>query len=65
MKLTKTLESALREIEDWNGAYPEAWKPKTREKLESLGLVEFKRVNWRGAKQYGLTDAGRAAINGL
>ena len=65
MKLTKTLEATLREIAEYRAGYPWNWKTKTREKLEALGLVEFKTVNWRGTKVYGLTEAGQEVLNGL
>lgn len=62
MKLTKTQIDCLKEI-DYYRDYPSYWKPKNREKLESLGLVEDKNKNTRFAPAaYQLTEAGKQAL---
>lgn len=59
MKMTKTQIECLKEINNYND-YPSYWKPKTREKLESLGLVEDRNKNTRFAPaSYRLTEEGR------
>jgi len=42
MKLNKTQLECLKEINGYP-QYPSYWKPKTREKLEALGLVDVSR----------------------
>ena len=64
MKLTKTQIECLKEINNYKD-YPSYWKPKTREKLESLGLVEDRNKNTRFVPaSYRLTEEGRNALKG-
>lgn len=65
MKLTKTQIDCLKEINSYRG-YPSYWKPKTREKLESLGLVEDKNKNIRlSPASYQLTEAGKQILKDI
>ncbi|ELY4098709.1 hypothetical protein SMY61_003225 [Cronobacter sakazakii] len=62
MKLTKTQIECLKEISAYDH-YPSYWKPKTREKLESLGLVQDRNQNQRFCPaEYQLTDAGKEIL---
>lgn len=65
MKLTKPMIECLKEINDYRG-YPSYWKPKTREKLEALGLVEDKNKNERfSPASYQLTQAGKEYLESI
>ena len=63
-KLTMSLKSLLCEIRQHDKGYPRYWKPKSREKLEAMGLVE-KRPGEYGPENYFLTEAGEKAYQEL
>lgn len=65
MKLTKTMVECLKEIDHYR-VYPSHWRPKTREKLEALGLVEDKNKDTRFVTAaYQLTQAGKDYLDSI
>lgn len=65
MNLTKPMIECLKEIDRFRD-YPSYWKPKTREKLEALGLVEDRNKDTRYAPaSYQLTQAGKDYLDSI
>lgn len=58
MKLTNTQFECLKEINGYRD-YPPYWKPKTREKLEQLGLVHNRNSGTNRLASYQLTEEGK------
>ncbi len=61
--LSKREKETLHEISKWP-EFPEYWKPKTRAKLERLGLVANVSETWCSAN-YQLTDKGKVLLQQL
>jgi len=65
MKLTKTQIDCLKEINKYRD-YPSYWKPKTREKLEKLGLVYDRNKDTKFAPaSYQLTEQGKLYLESV
>ncbi|HCO8620613.1 TPA: hypothetical protein OB862_002152 [Escherichia coli] len=60
---SKREKETLYEISKWP-EFPEYWKPKTRAKLERLGLVANVSETWCSAN-YQLTDKGKLLLQQL
>ena len=63
MKLSKTQLQCLKEINFYD-EYPSYWMPKTRAKLEELGLVEdkYKQVKFMPSA-FVLTELGKKTLS--
>ena len=62
MKLNKTQLECLKEMNNYQ-EYPSYWKPKTRAKLEALGLVEDKNKQTKFAPAaFQLTELGKKVL---
>ncbi|EFD1076248.1 hypothetical protein FEK40_17885 [Escherichia coli] len=56
--LSKREKETLHEISKWP-EFPEYWKPKTRAKLERLGLVANVSETWCSANYGGTAEFGK------
>lgn len=59
---TDDLRDALEEVARCTGHRPYIWRPRTMEKLASIGLVETEELMCQGKVSYRITELGRAAL---